>query len=145
MTLTRNDTSVEGTFGLLESEALRMSTGELPWKNNRINVSCIPTGHYLCKPHVSPKFGKCFWLQDVPGRTEILIHPANWMGDTEEGYKSDLAGCIAIGMKLVKDVGDNNQDMIQQSRVAVHKLIEYNGFQEFGLTIINLTQAYTDI
>jgi hypothetical protein len=139
MTSTRKETGDEGTFSLLESEALEMHIGELPWRNNERRISCIPSGIYLCKPHISPKFGKCFWLQDVPGRSEILIHVANWMGSKESGFKSDLLGCLAIGMKMVKDVGPNDQDMIQQSKIAMDKLIEYTEFKPFMLEIINHT------
>lgn len=137
--LRRKETSSEGTFGLLESEALEMHTGELPWKNNQRSVSCIPVGRYLCKAHISPRHGKCFWLQDVPGRSEILIHAANWMGDTTLGFKSNLEGCIAVGMKFTRDVGEHDQDMIQQSRIAMDKLIEYTEFKDFYLTIVDET------
>jgi Family of unknown function (DUF5675) len=139
MTLTRAQTSDEGTFGLLESEALEMHTGELPWKNNQRSVSCIPVGRYLCKAHRSPRHGQCFWLQDVPNRSEILIHSASWMGDTEKGFKSNLEGCIAIGMEFGKDIGPHDQDAILQSRVAMTKLIQYTEFQDFWLTIIDET------
>jgi len=139
MTITRKETGPEGTFGLLESEALEMYVGELPWYKNTRNTSCIPIGRYKCKPHHSPKHGACFWLREVPGRTEILIHAANWMGDVTQGYKSNLAGCIAIGMRFVKDADANDQDMIQQSQLAMRKLIEYTEFKPFWLTIINDT------
>lgn len=139
MTLTRKETSDEGTFGLLESEALRMHTGELPWRDNARNISCIPEGDYLCNPHISPKHGHCFWLQSVPGRSEILIHAANWVGSKCEGYKSQLEGCIAIGMELKKDVGAKDQDMISKSQIALAKLIEYTEFEPFMLKVVNET------
>ena len=143
--ITRNDTGPEGTFGILEGEALKMYTGELPWHDNFRNISCIPAGWYLCKPHISPKHGKCFWLQGVPNRSEILIHAANYMGDTDEGYKSQLAGCIAIGMDFGLNVGANDQDMILKSQLAMKKLIEYTEFKPFGLIISNNTQIYMGI
>lgn len=139
MILARKKTGPEGTFGILESEALLMQTGELPWYNNQRNISCIPVGRYLCKAHISPRHGKCFWLQDVLGRSEILIHAANWMGDVSKGFKSNLEGCIAPGMKLARDVGENDQDMIQQSRIAMDRLIEYTEFKDFYVTIIDET------
>ena len=46
---------------------------------------------------VSPKFGPCYHVQEVNGRTDILIHPANLMGDTQRGFASQLLGCIALG------------------------------------------------
>jgi hypothetical protein len=145
MTLTRKETGPEGTFGLLESEALQMHTGELHWEQNKISESCIPVGTYLCKPHISPRHGHCFWLQDVPGRTEILIHAANWMGDKDQGYKSQLEGCIAIGMKFVRDAGAQDQDMLQQSQIALAKLIEYTEFKPFMLDIRNETSVSMEV
>jgi len=145
LVLFRNDTGSEGTFGLLEGEALRMRAGELPWHDNRKMISCIPAQWYLCKPHISPKHGKCFWLQNVHGRDEILIHAANYMGDASEGYKTQLAGCIAIGMEFGPDAGANDQDMILKSQLAMQKLIEYTGFKPFGLTIVNNTQIYMGV
>lgn len=145
MTLTRNSTSKEGTFGLLESEALEMHTGELPWHNNTRYISCIPVGEYLTKPHRSYKHGKCFWLQGVPNRSEILIHAANYMGDISEGYKSQLAGCIALGMRFGLDAGENQQDMILDSMAAIKKLIEYTEFKPFWLKITNNTDVPMEI
>lgn len=71
---------------------------ELPNKNNQRRVSCIPEGAYKARKHNSPKFGKSLWLQDVPNRSEILIHRGN--------YHSDILGCILIG----SDLADINKD-----------------------------------
>jgi len=51
----------------------------------------IPPGLYPLDPyHESPRFGDdCIAVNDVPGRTNILMHPANWA--------SQLRGCIALG------------------------------------------------
>lgn len=52
-------------------------TIELPWRGNAVGESCIPLGGYIAQRHDSSKFGSSLWLRDVPGRTEILVHPAN--------------------------------------------------------------------
>ena len=143
MTLTRKETGPEGTFGLLESEALEMQTGELPWESNQVGESCIPVGSYFCKPHRSPQHGRCYWLQGVPGRTEILIHAANWMGDTDSGWRSDLLGCIAVGFDRGEDA--HGQEMILKSRKALNKLIEYTEFKPFMLDIINRTDTPMEV
>ena len=132
LTLTREPSTEEGTFGVLEGEALEMQTVELPWKDNARNISCIPVGVYLCTPHVSPTHGRCFWLQDVTARSEILIHAGNWAGDTGKGWKSDLLGCIAIGFGSLRGDG---QDMILNSQKALGKLIEYTEYKAFVLDI----------
>ena len=52
------------------------------------NRSCIPYGIYrLCK-RCSKKFGWHLLVQNVPGRSMILIHPAN-------NAIKELRGCIA--------------------------------------------------
>ena len=65
-------------------------TLEDAWRHNERGRSCIPTGIYEVVAHKSPKFGRCFQVLDVPGRSEILIHA----GNTHE----DTMGCILLGM-----------------------------------------------
>lgn len=101
--LQRLETGDEGTFGRL----LEWYTGELPWRDNARNVSCIPAGTYKCfwakSPKYSRRYGQDFYtyrLLDVPDRGGVLIHSANFMGDVARGYRSHLNGCIALGEKL---------------------------------------------
>lgn len=63
-------------------------TIELPWLDNRTNASCVPEGRYRLLQRQSPKFSNHLWLQEVPGRELILIHPAN-------NAARELKGCIA--------------------------------------------------
>lgn len=144
LVLTRLETDLEGTFGELTGEAIRIYSGELPWNKNERSKSCIPSGTYICKPHMSPKFGECFWILDVPNRSEILIHPANYMGDIDSGYRSDLLGCIGIGMTKGHDP-TINQRTIWRSKEAVKKLIEYTEFKPFELEIINETHINMEV
>lgn len=78
----------EGTNGkILYEGRLVTYTIELPWKNNQARVSCIPEGTYELVKRWSPKFGRHWKVMDVPGRKDILIHPAN------EALR-ELKGCI---------------------------------------------------
>ena len=69
-------------------------TLEDPWNDNKNNISCIPLGTYEL---YTKTYGRYFAkyatpipiLRDVPGRSEILIHPGNYATDTE--------GCILVG------------------------------------------------
>lgn len=89
--LQRRSTGDQGTFGdLWHGDALVCRTGELPDRDNQPFVSCIPPGEYELTRHQSPKFGDCCLIHPVPGRSSILIHRANFCGDTAEGYASDL-------------------------------------------------------
>lgn len=67
-----------GTNGILRMHGdIVCYTIELPWLDNRTNASCVPEGRYRLLQRQSPKFSNHLWLQDVPGRELILIHPAN--------------------------------------------------------------------
>ena len=71
------------TMGKLYGDGeLICSTFELPDRNNNVNVSCIPAGEYPLKMIVSPKYGPCYKVHNVPGRTDILIHTGNTTDDT---------------------------------------------------------------
>jgi hypothetical protein len=63
-------------------------TIELPWKENERRTSCIPEGRYELKKRYSPKFKWHLLVKDVPGRSVILMHPAN-------DAMKELKGCIA--------------------------------------------------
>lgn len=90
---------------------------ELPWMGNKQRVSCIPVGTYPIQKHTSPKFGKCFWIREVPNRSEILIHPAN--------YTRQLLGCIATGLSHADIYRDGELDTVS-SRDALEVLLNYN-------------------
>jgi hypothetical protein len=89
-------------------------TLELPWKDNERRVSCIPEGTYKAVKHRSPKFGNSVWIKDVPNRSEILIHPAN--------YVRQLLGCIAVGKDL-KDIDGDELEDVTASRNTMNELL----------------------
>jgi hypothetical protein len=79
----------EGTNGTLFcSDTFLCHTIELPWINNKRNISCIPEGQYEIEPRFSKRFQHHLILKNVKGRSFILFHPAN-------DAKIDLQGCIA--------------------------------------------------
>jgi hypothetical protein len=63
-------------------------TIELPWKNNERGYSCIPEGRYRLRRRNSKKFGQHLLVEEVPGRSLILVHPAN-------DAARELRGCLA--------------------------------------------------
>jgi len=78
-----------GTNGTIYIDGVRICHSiELPWLNNKPGRSCIPEGTYELRKRRSPKYGDHYWLQDVPGRKYILVHPANHA-------TKELRGCIA--------------------------------------------------
>ena len=114
------------TYGVLINEGIPFAlTLERPWLENMPKVSCIPTGSYRAIRHVSPTFGETWWLQDVPDRTEILIHRGN--------ISSQSQGCILIGESFNHVLG---QPGITQSKEAFRELMTIlEGRDEFNLTI----------
>ncbi|MEP0938203.1 MAG: DUF5675 family protein [Ekhidna sp.] len=78
-----------GTNGkLLHDAELICKTIELPWLENRRNVSCIPEGIYSLTKRNTKTRGDHLIVNDVPGRSGILLHPAN-------NALKELKGCIA--------------------------------------------------
>jgi len=100
-TLTRAETSPQGTFGRFVVEGISFFSGELPWYDNASNISCIPPGEYTCLWTFSPHFNrKMYGVGPVPNRSGIRKHSANFMGDARLGYRKQLNGCISLGEKL---------------------------------------------
>lgn len=110
---------------LLLNGLIECATLELPWRNNETDISCIPEGKYTAKRHVSPKFKECFSVQNVEGRTNILIHAGNTTDDT--------SGCIIVGSSY----GElKNKPAVLDSRKALDKLLsKIDTSEEIELTI----------
>lgn len=108
-------------------------TGELPWNDNKPDISCIPVGIYQCKVVESEKFGVVYSIQEVPGRTDILIHAGNFAGVKTKGYKSDIEGCILLG----RAIGDiSGQKALKNSKETLKTFMLDRQGQDFELTII---------
>ncbi|HRV56186.1 MAG TPA: DUF5675 family protein [Mangrovimonas sp.] len=85
-------------------------TIELPWKDNKRSISCIPEGCYELEYRFSAKFRHHLLVKGVENRQLILFHPAN---DALE----ELEGCIAPVIYL-SGIGKG-----VQSRPAMQKLM----------------------
>ena len=139
--LFREPSTDEGTFGYMTHLGDFWHSLELPNRNNEKNFSSIPQGEYICKIRFSPHFKRnTFHLQDVAGRTYILIHGANLAGDTKKGYQSHLNGCIALGRGrgTIKNKYGKLQKAILTSRTAIREFMELMDDEDFKLTIKEL-------
>lgn len=99
---------------------------ELRWANNERNVSCVPEGVYPVSIIQHPKFGECIQVNDVRGRSGILIHVAN-------DAQKELRGCIAPVFSLT----GNGKGL--HSRLSLGYIIEnmkMSGEKEHYLEII---------
>ena len=111
--------------GSLVSQATSL---ELPWKDNQQNVSCIPEGTYQVKKRNSPKFGKgTLEICNVPGRSNILIHPGN--------FTREIQGCVLLGERF-SDIDKDGITDVANSRKAVNQVKSLA--DSFELTIISI-------
>ena len=114
-----SDKQTLGTLYLLDNYNTVIDswfTLELPDLGNKRRVSRIPEGNYKARKHQSPRHGKSLWLQDVPNRSEILIHKGN--------YHTDILGCILIGTDI-KDINNDGYKDVVNSRYAMKYLLNY--------------------
>ena len=115
----RNQNKTLGDLELWDKQLLlRLRTIELPWLDNEVGKSCIPAGIYQARIHQSPKFGWSLWIHDVPDRTQILVHAANFV--------RQLKGCIAPGL-FHRDIDNDGIIDVTNSRDAMKVLEAYLG------------------
>jgi len=123
--ITRMETSSKGTFGVLAvNKELLCFTMELPWRDNRVNISCISEGVYHSKRKKESTKTMAFSFDRVYGRSDILIHVGNYIEDT--------CGCILLGLLL-----NAFKKEIYQSTKACTELYERVGDETFKLIIKN--------
>jgi hypothetical protein len=134
--LERLESGDQGTFGRIVAGELVLFSGELPWRENRSNVSCIPPGLYRCLWTFSPRFRRMMYLLDPTApRAGIRKHAANLMGDTTLGYRAQLNGCIALGERLG---WLNGQKALLLSAPAMRRFESHMGRKPFTLEIRNV-------
>lgn len=93
-----------GTNGTLHLNGKTLCfTIELPWRDNKPRVSCIPEGRYLLARRFSDRHKHHLEVKAVNNRDLILIHPANHALD-------ELKGCIApVSMLTGPGRGNNSR------------------------------------
>ena len=117
--LVRLESSENQTLGRLTiydglDPVFQCCTMEPPWRENKKNVSCIPTGEYRVNARNSEKHADHFHVRAVPDRDYILIHVAN--------YHTQLRGCIGVGSDFYDINADGDFD-ITSSRRTLRKLV----------------------
>jgi len=124
--------SDQGTLGKLYYSNFSCYTLELPWRDNKRNVSCIPSGSYDVKIRLSPKFGKVYWITEVDNRSFILIHSGNFDKKKKKGFKTHVNGCILLGQKRGLLAG---QLAVLNSRLTVSRFMRMMDDNPFKLEI----------
>lgn len=136
--LIRQVSSDQGTFGRFVFDQTTVNTLELPWRDNKPQKSCIPTGNYICRLKKSPKFGLIYEITNVPGRANCLIHPANLAGDVDLGWTTELHGCIAPCLRrgYMRNLAGKMQAAGLVSLPALNLLMKWANGQPFELEIV---------
>ena len=109
--------SIKGTLTyVVNGTSKTVATLELPWKDNKKEVSCIDSGYYTNVKQFSAagKLGKRLEIPDVPGRTDIRFHAGN--------YPKDTKGCILVGEY------SDEPDYIKNSRKTMDAM--YDDFKD---------------
>jgi hypothetical protein len=104
------------------------ATLELPWIDNQPRISCIPEGQYPVVLEYSPKFESKLWeLYQVPNRSEVKIHAAN--------YTHEIEGCIALGLSH-KDINKDGIMDVVSSKKAMNNF--HNLLRDFTSTTLKI-------
>lgn len=130
--LLRDPSTIEGTLGWIVAPGFICRCIEPPWKENRPNISCIPVGEYLVEWVRSPKYGRVYSVQEVPGRTVIRQHPGNWAGDVSKGLRTNSLGCQLFGAYAASIYG---QMAVAQSRKTHRRFADHMGRKPYRLII----------
>jgi len=117
VTLTRLSTSKAGTHGVLSIGGRAMLVTLEPPE------AIVPPGQYKLRSRWSPRFKrKLFEVSEVPGHTDVLIHPGNTIKDTK--------GCILVGTM-------RKGEAVLQSRKALEELHRLLGDSSAVLEVRN--------
>lgn len=106
----------EGVNGrLCRDEELICHTVELPWRANAKQLTCIPEGRYRLRRRHSARYRWHIELEDVPGRSDILIRP-------DSGLVPELRrGCIAPVSELTgTGEGSRSKEACDKLRTLVY-------------------------
>lgn len=92
-------------------------TLELPWLDNRRNISCIPEGEYTVTRRAAHEKRKYthFHVRDVPGRSYILLHTGN--------FNFHVQGCILPG-KYHSDLNNDGLLDVVESTNTLKKMVK---------------------
>ena len=107
---------VNFSIGFLVAGDFRCFTLGLQYIDNKQSISDIPQGVYTYQISESPKTKKpVIWIENVPGRTAIQIHPGN--------YTYQLKGCTLVG-DSIKFLDNDNIPDITNSTKTMERLIK---------------------
>lgn len=129
----------QGTPGILIMQGFHCVTLELPWRDNKTSISCIPKGKYEMKKDRSNRIlgGRrdLYLLKDTLPRTRVFIHAGNWAGDKAMGFVTNSYGCILLGSSHTKIDG---QKAISNSQNTMRDFMDELGGMDADLEILEV-------
>ena len=110
-----------GTWGELTGpNGFHCVTMENPWLGNKRRESCVPEGIYKMRLRQSTivrrtsggMYSEGWEICDVPGRDFIMVHPGNFVRNTD--------GCLLVGRDMTIDGG---QLMVTHSQATFQRFM----------------------
>ena len=136
--LLERDYHPSGTNGILScAEQFICFTIELPWRNNKRLISCIPEGRFPLALRFSERHRWHLIVKDVPDRSLILFHKSN-------NALKELKGCIApVAEQVAPGIGKRSFTAFQELMHRVLPLFE-KGEQPW-LHVTKLSDRYAHV
>jgi hypothetical protein len=135
--LRRFEKSDQGIFGEMSTDSgFSIYIGECPDRDNAPGLSCVRPDRYSVEGVETPRHGWAYKLEDKHGRTGVLFHAGNFVGDRTKGYKSNSEGCLIPGRAVGEIAG---QKAVLSSRDALNAFVEEMERQPF---ILEITEDY---
>lgn len=89
---------------------------ELPYRGNAPDISSIEPGLYPYRVAHSPRAGRdVIWIDEVEGRTNIQVHPANFV--------DQILGCLGPGFSI-QAVDDDDVPDVGSSESAMNYILQ---------------------
>lgn len=109
-----------GTNGVLYLDGKKIcETIELPWRQNKRGISCIPPGRYRLLRQHHVRHGEQLGLPDVLDREAILIHAAHSALDELRGCIAPVTRCTDPGKGVYSGVA------LDRLKALVYPILEY--------------------
>lgn len=147
----QNEDFTLGKLFLNPEENIFLYTLELPYRDNKSLISCIPEGEYIVRKYLSTTFGKCLKVENNNKdeciqlnqdgsvrqiRKNIRIHTGNSVRNfiDEQNYKwnCDSNGCILVGMSC-----DEKQGLVYESKKALNILLKFMENKNSARLLVN--------
>ncbi len=91
---------------------------ELPWRNNKRHISCIPEGRYRLIKRQHTRWCEQLAVAGVPQREGILFHPGN-------NALQELQGCIApVTKAIAPGVGNHSRIALERLKALVYPVLD---------------------